>query len=72
MNADQVRALVAAKFPGVLDGPLATACRAFEAADTADREVQFAKMQARAAEIATGEELSETCSECNEKASGTR
>lgn len=48
MNADQVRALVAAKFPGVLSSPLAVACAGFAAADEADRAVQFASLQARA------------------------
>ena len=48
MNADQVRALVAAKFPGVLNSPLAVACATFAAADEADRAVQFASLQARA------------------------
>lgn len=48
MNADQVRAMVAAKFPGVLDSPLAVACASFAAADEADRAVQFASLQARA------------------------
>lgn len=50
MNADQVRALVAAKFPGVLDSPLAVACARFAAADEADRAVQFASLQAKATE----------------------
>lgn len=48
MNADQVRALVAAKFPGVLNSPPAVACASFAAADEADRAVQFASLQARA------------------------
>lgn len=48
MNADQVRAMVAAKFPGVLSTPLAVACASFAAADEADRAVQFASLQARA------------------------
>jgi len=48
MNADQVRALVAAKFPGVLNSPLAVACASFAAADEADRAVKFASLQARA------------------------
>lgn len=50
MNADQVRALVAAKFTGVLSSPLALACASFAAADEADRAVQFAGLQARATE----------------------
>lgn len=48
MNAEQVRALVAARFPGALDSPLASACLAFAAADEADRAVQFADLLARA------------------------
>ena len=48
MNADQVRALVAAKFPGALKSPLAAACAGFAAADEADRAVQFASLQASA------------------------
>ena len=48
MNADQVRALVNAQFPGVLSRPLAVACASFADADEADRAVQFAILQARA------------------------
>ena len=48
MNADQVRALVAAKFPEALSSPLAVACATFAAADEADRAVQFASLQALA------------------------
>lgn len=50
MNADQVRALVSAKFPGALGSPLAVACTTFAAADEADRAVAFASLQARATE----------------------
>ena len=52
MNADQVRALVATKFPGVLGSPLAVACATFAAADQADRAVQFASLQACATDAA--------------------
>ena len=48
MNADQVRALVAAQFPGVLDGPLAAAFATLAAVDEANRAIQFADLQARA------------------------
>jgi hypothetical protein len=48
MDADQVRALVAAKWPGAMQSPLAVACATFAAADEADRAVQFASLQARA------------------------
>lgn len=48
MNADQVRALVAAKWPEAMQSPLAVACATFTAADDADRAVQFASLQARA------------------------
>ena len=48
MNADQVRALVAAKWPEAMQSPLAVACATFAAADEADRAVQFASLQARA------------------------
>ena len=48
MNADQVRALVAAKWPDAMQSPLAVACATFAAADEADRAVQFASLQARA------------------------
>ena len=48
MNADQVRALVAAKWPNALQSPLAMACAALAAADEADRAVEFASLQARA------------------------
>ena len=48
MNADQVRALVAAKWPDAMKSPLAVACATFAAADEADRAVEFASLQARA------------------------
>lgn len=48
MNADQVRALVAAKWPNALQSPLAVACATLAAADQADRAVQFASLQAHA------------------------
>jgi hypothetical protein len=48
MNADQVRALVAAKWPDAMKSPLAVECATFAAADEADRAVEFASLQARA------------------------
>ena len=48
MNADQVRALVAAKWPEAMQSPLAQAVGAFCAAEEADRAVGFAKLQAAA------------------------
>ena len=48
MNADQVCALVAAEFPGVLNGPLAVAFSTLAAIDETNRAVQFADLQARA------------------------
>lgn len=48
MNADQVRALVAAKWPQAMQSPLAVACATFAAADEAARAVEFASLQARA------------------------
>ncbi len=48
MDADQVRALVAATFPAALNSQLAVACATFVAAAEADRAVQFASLQARA------------------------
>ena len=48
MNADQVRALVAAKWPHAMQSPLAQAVQSFCAADEADRAVGFAKLQAAA------------------------
>ena len=48
MNANQVRALVAAEFPGVLDGPLAVAFSTLAAIDEASCAIQFAELQARA------------------------
>lgn len=48
MNADQVRAFVAAKYPHAMQSPLAQAVGAFCAADQADRAVGFAKLQAAA------------------------
>lgn len=54
MNADQVRALVAAKWPHALQSPLAQAVGAFCAADQADRAVSFASLQARATLAGSG------------------
>jgi len=50
MTANQVRALVAAKWPEAMQSPLAVACATFAAADEADRAVQFASLQASATE----------------------
>ena len=50
MNADQVRALVAAKWPEAMQSPLAVACAEFESKDEADRAVDFARLQAIATE----------------------
>lgn len=50
MNADQVRAFVAAMWPEAMQSPVAMACAAFTAADEADRAVEFASLQARATE----------------------
>lgn len=47
MTADQVRALVVAKWPEAMQSPLAVACATFAAADEADRAVQFAGLRAR-------------------------
>lgn len=51
MNADQVRAYVAATFPNSLGSPVAVAVQTFCAADSADRAVAFAQNQARATEV---------------------
>lgn len=51
MNADQVRAYVAAKWPSAMQSPLAHACATFAASDEADRAVEFASLQARATEV---------------------
>jgi hypothetical protein len=48
MNADQVRAFVAATWPDAMRSPLAQAVQGFCAADEADRAVGFAKLQASA------------------------
>lgn len=47
LDADQVRALVASKWPEAMQSPLAQAVGAFCAADEADRAVEFASLQAR-------------------------
>ena len=52
MNADQVRALVAAKWPEAMQSPLAQAVGAFCAAEEADRAVGFARLQAKATDAA--------------------
>lgn len=50
MDAEQVRAYVAAKWPGAMKSPLAVACATFAAEDEASRAVEFAQLQARASE----------------------
>ena len=50
MDADQVRAYVAAKRPEAMKSPLAVACATFAAADEMSRAVEFAQLQARASE----------------------
>ena len=64
MNADQVRALVAAQWPHALRSPFAQAVGAFCAADQADRAVGFAKLQA----AATGAERRELLGDAMEYA----
>ena len=48
MNADQVRALVAAKWPSAMQSPLAQSVQAFSAADEASRAIGFAQLKSRA------------------------
>ena len=48
MNADQVRAFVAAKWPGAMQSPLAQSVQAFCAADEGSRAIDFAQLQSRA------------------------
>lgn len=48
MNADQVRAIVAAKWPSAMQSPLAQSVQAFSAADEAGRAIGFAQLQSRA------------------------
>lgn len=48
MDADDVRALVAAKWPEAMRSPLAQACKAFAATDGAACAIEFAGLQARA------------------------
>lgn len=50
MNADQVRALVAAKWPEALKSPVAVACANFAVTDATERAIEFASLQARATE----------------------
>ena len=45
MNADQVRAYVAARWPGALQSPVALAVQALTTADEADRAIGFARLQ---------------------------
>lgn len=60
MNADQVRALVAAKFPGILESPLALAMHGASA--MAQLESSDADEVVRVAELrATGREHAERC-----------
>lgn len=46
MNADQVRAIVAAKYPQAMTSPVAVLVKAIVAVDEADRAIEFAQIQA--------------------------
>ncbi len=50
MDAEQVRAYVAAKWPDAMQSPLARAVQTFCAADQANRAIGFAHLQASATE----------------------
>lgn len=50
MTADQVRTLVAAKWPHAIQSPLAQSVQAFCTADDANRAIEFAQLQSRATE----------------------
>ena len=52
MNADQVRALVAAKFPKAQSSPLAQLFQSVTASDAADNAIEFAQLQAKATQAA--------------------
>ena len=52
MDADQVRAFVAAMWPEAMQSPVAMACAAFSVADEAARAIELANLQARATESA--------------------
>lgn len=45
MNADQVRAIVAAKYPQAMISPVAVLVKAIVAVDEADRAIKFAQIQ---------------------------
>jgi len=47
MNADQVRAIVAAKYPQAVKSPVAVLVKAILAVDEADRAIEFVQIQAR-------------------------
>ena len=70
MNADQVRALVAAEFPGVLNGPLAAAFATLAAIDEAIRAIQFADLQARAEAARTRADALEHAERCMDACGG--
>lgn len=65
MNADQVRALVAAKWPEAMKSPLAVACATFAANDEADCVVQFASLQARATLASEPKACGDGCNGCS-------
>lgn len=50
MNADEVRAYVAAKWPNAMKSPFALAVQSIAAADEADRAIDFARLQSVAAD----------------------
>ena len=52
MNADQVRALVAAKYPAAQNSPLAQMFNGIASRDAADNAIGFAQLQAKASKAA--------------------
>lgn len=52
MDAEQVKAYVAAKWPDAMQSPLAQAVQSYCAADQADRAIGFAGLQAKASAVA--------------------
>lgn len=66
MDANQVRAFVAAQWPGAMRSPLAVACAAFASADEASRAVDLAQLRARATSVERQQLLTDAMAHAND------
>jgi hypothetical protein len=70
MDADDVRRLVAKRFPGVMESPLAQLFAGIAAQDEADRAIEFAKLQAIAERTQMLEDARQRALDCMDACGG--